>query len=140
MGLLVGYNYAAKDYQRMNDFVKIGRNVSAAISVLCIVLFEAFTHGMISIFIGDAETIRYGVIFFAYRGIGDTAARLQWTNDSCIPGNGQRSTIAAVDCLSAGNPYDPAFGWHGCRIWFVGHRVDAVCGGRSCVGDLYMAI
>lgn len=60
---LVAYNYSAKNYSRMHAFATAARNAGMAFAVICIIAFELFASRLVTIFIGDAETVRYGIDF-----------------------------------------------------------------------------
>ena len=60
---LVAYNYSAKNYSRMHAFATAARNAGMAFAVICIIAFELFASQLVTIFIGDAETVGYGIDF-----------------------------------------------------------------------------
>lgn len=60
---LVAYNYAAKNYKRMNAVGNFARFCGIGFAALCIVVFEIFSHGLIQLFINDAETVELGADF-----------------------------------------------------------------------------
>lgn len=60
---LVAYNYAARDYKRMRETAKCARIAGMAFAALCIVVFEIFAEGIVTIFIKDARTVELGTYF-----------------------------------------------------------------------------
>lgn len=60
---LVGYNYGAKNYDRMKKTASFTFVILAVFCVLCVVIIELFPRAMVSIFIGEPETIRIGAEF-----------------------------------------------------------------------------
>ncbi len=64
---LVAYNYASKNYERMTDFFKTARLVGLIVSVVCVVLYRIFSAPLISAFISDADTVRFGTQFLQSR-------------------------------------------------------------------------
>ena len=60
---LVAYNYASGNYKRMKEFASAARFVGISFAILCVVTFQIFAGDLVGIFIGDAETIRYGTVF-----------------------------------------------------------------------------
>ena len=60
---LVAYNYAAKNYKRMNDVANFTRVLGMGFSALCIVLFEIFASGLVNLFIDEMETVVLGTAF-----------------------------------------------------------------------------
>lgn len=60
---LVAYNYASGNYKRMKEFASAARFVGITFALVCILVFQTFAGGLVSIFIGDAATIEYGTKF-----------------------------------------------------------------------------
>lgn len=60
---LLGYNYAAKNERRMRDSARFSLMLAIGFSVLCVAVFEVFTHSFVSLFIKEAVTVSYGVRF-----------------------------------------------------------------------------
>lgn len=57
---LIGYNYGAKNYQRIHDVNRFAIKILAAISILLLVSCQFFSHGFIRLFINNQETIEIG--------------------------------------------------------------------------------
>lgn len=64
---LVAYNYASKNYKRMNEFFRKARTAGLTVSVLCVVFYRIFAPYIIGAFISDAETVRFGTQFLQSR-------------------------------------------------------------------------
>ncbi len=60
---LIAYNYAAKNYKRMNSVIKCARLGGIAFAVLCIITFETFTGNIVGLFISEEATYALGVDF-----------------------------------------------------------------------------
>lgn len=60
---LIAYNYASKDYERMHKAAKFTRVLAISFSLFCVILFQIFAKPLVSLFIGDAQTIQYGAVF-----------------------------------------------------------------------------
>lgn len=60
---LVAYNYSTKNYRRMKAFTNAARLSGVVFAGLCIVVMEIFAPQVITLFIQDSETVRYGVDF-----------------------------------------------------------------------------
>ena len=60
---LLAYNHAAGNQRRREQAFRLGSLVSLAFSLLCLVCYELFAGPLVSLFIQDAETIRYGATF-----------------------------------------------------------------------------
>ena len=60
---LIAYNYASGDYKRMKAFATTARAVGMGFAFVCIIVFQIFAKGLVNIFIGDAATVEYGIIF-----------------------------------------------------------------------------
>ncbi len=57
---LIGYNFGAKNYQRVQAANRHVIGIMLAISLALTVISEVFSEGIVRIFINDAETIRAG--------------------------------------------------------------------------------
>lgn len=60
---LVAYNYAAKNFKRMQDIVKKASLSGMGFAIFCVVVFELFARTSIQIFIDEPETIAMGMVF-----------------------------------------------------------------------------
>ncbi len=60
---LIGYNFAAKNYDRMHKANVYTRTLTMVFSVFCVIVFEVFARPIVGIFINDPETVAYGVTF-----------------------------------------------------------------------------
>ena len=64
---LVAYNYAAKNYKRMDNFFRAARLAGVVVSVLSVVFYRLCAGMIIQAFISDADTVRYGTEFLQAR-------------------------------------------------------------------------
>lgn len=64
---LAAYNYAAKNYKRMNSFFAAGRAAGIAVCVFSVVMYSFFAPYIVSAFISDADTVRFGTEFLKAR-------------------------------------------------------------------------
>lgn len=64
---LAAYNYAAKNHKRMIGFFRAARLSGLIVSALCVVFYRIFASYIISAFISDAETVRFGTEFLQSR-------------------------------------------------------------------------
>lgn len=60
---LIGYNYAAKNYDRMRGVANHTRALAVGFSLVCIAFFEIFAPQIVGFFIRDAETVALGSAF-----------------------------------------------------------------------------
>lgn len=60
---LLGYNYAARKYERMKKVARFTRVVAVSFSVLCILVFEIWAGPIVGMFLRDPETVRLGSSF-----------------------------------------------------------------------------
>lgn len=60
---LIAYNYAAKNYKRMNAVGNFAQLCGISFAALCIVVFEVFSVGLIHLFINDDKTVELGAHF-----------------------------------------------------------------------------
>jgi multidrug efflux pump len=59
----IGYNYAAKRFDRVKKINGFTRLIAVAFSLLCIAAFELWAEKIVGFFIADGETIRLGAAF-----------------------------------------------------------------------------
>jgi len=64
---LIGYNYAARNYKRMQEFFNAARIVGLIIAGICVLLYYLFADRLIGAFIGETETVRLGTTFLRAR-------------------------------------------------------------------------
>ena len=64
---LIAYNYGAKNRERMNSFFSLARVAVIGFACLCMIVFWVFAEPILSSFIDDGETVRYGVMFIRGR-------------------------------------------------------------------------
>ena len=60
---LIGYNYSAKNTQRMRDAIKVTLILSLAVTTVGAILLFTCANPLVRAFINDAETVRYGSMF-----------------------------------------------------------------------------
>ena len=60
MVALVSYNYANKNFKRMNGVIRTTRIIGISFAVLCIVVFQIFAPELIQLFIKEPETVAMG--------------------------------------------------------------------------------
>lgn len=64
---LISYNYGARNIDRMRRVFTLSRNAVLLLSCVCLALFEIFAGPVLSAFIKEPETVRYGVMFLRGR-------------------------------------------------------------------------
>ena len=64
---LIGYNYAARNYKRMQEFFNAARIAGLIIAGICVLLYYLFADRLIGAFIGETETVRLGTTFLRAR-------------------------------------------------------------------------
>ena len=64
---LVAYNYASKNHKRMKEFFLTAGLAGLVISFACVVLYRVFAAAIVSAFIPDADTVRFGTAFLQSR-------------------------------------------------------------------------
>lgn len=60
---LIGYNYAAKKFKRTEDAFRFGCLISLSFAVLCVVVYEIFAPGLVTLFIKNETTVTYAAAF-----------------------------------------------------------------------------
>lgn len=64
---LLAYSYAAGNHKRMNDTIRLSRNMGLIIAGISIVLYEIFASPLSSFFISDAQTVEMASSFLQIR-------------------------------------------------------------------------
>ncbi len=67
---LMAYNYAAKNYKRMELVNKTGRHAAYAVSAVCILVFQIFPAQIVQLFIRDRATVELGAMILRISCIG----------------------------------------------------------------------
>lgn len=67
---LVAYNYAAKQYDRMERISRFARLAGAVFALLCVLLFELFAPELVRFFMKDEATVVLGSAFLRVACIG----------------------------------------------------------------------
>lgn len=60
---LVAYNYASGDHKRMKKVISACRIAGMGFAFICVFFFEIFAKQIVTVFIGDAQTVAYGEVF-----------------------------------------------------------------------------
>ena len=60
---LVGFNYAAKNYERTENCFRFGVLISLGFALICVAVYEAFAPVLTRLFIDDAATVGYASAF-----------------------------------------------------------------------------
>ena len=95
---LVAYNYAAKNYPRMNSFTKAAQIAGMATACVFIVLFEIFAPQIIWTFIRNKETIAYGTNFLRIACLATPFIISNFQKIYCLQamGKGKESLILGI--------------------------------------------
>jgi len=95
---LVAYNYAAKNYPRMNSFTKAAQIAGMATACVFIVLFEIFAPQIIWVFIRDKATIAYGINFLRIACLATPFIISNFQKIYCLQamGKGKESLILGI--------------------------------------------
>ena len=64
---LVAYNYAAKNYDRMEAFFSASRLAGVAVALCSLILYRSFAAQFIRAFIKDPATVEFGIAFLKVR-------------------------------------------------------------------------
>lgn len=64
---LIGYNYSAKNYDRMDKFFSTARLAVIVVTFICAILFRIFARPVVRAFIADEETVRLGTRYLQGR-------------------------------------------------------------------------
>ncbi len=95
---LVAYNYAAKNYTRMNSFTKAAQVAGMATACFFIAVFQIFAPQIIWIFIRDEATIAYGTDFLRIACLATPFIISNFQKIYCLQamGKGKESLILGI--------------------------------------------
>ena len=95
---LVAYNYASKNYTRMNSFIKRAQIYGLIVAGVCIVIFELFAPQVVWLFIKDEATISYGKNFIRIACLATPFMITNFQKIYCLQamGKGKESLILGI--------------------------------------------
>lgn len=95
---LVAYNFASKNYERMNSFAKTAQNYGMIIAGICIVVFEIFASQIMWLFIKDEATIAFGTNFIRIACLASPFIIINFQKIYCLQamGKGKESLILGI--------------------------------------------
>ena len=95
---LVAYNYAAKNYPRMRDFAHRAQIYGMATAAFFIVVFQVFPRQIVTLFIRDAETVKYGTEFLRIACLATPFMIANFQKVFCLQamGKGKESLLLGV--------------------------------------------
>ena len=95
---LVAYNYAAKNYTRMNSFTKVAQIAGMVTACCFIAVFQIFAPQIIWIFIRDEATIAYGTNFLRIACLATPFIISNFQKIYCLQamGKGKESLILGI--------------------------------------------
>lgn len=64
---LIGFNYAAKNFTRMKNAIRISLLIGLALALIAFVLLEAYAPQSVQFFLNDEQSIGYGAAFVRLR-------------------------------------------------------------------------
>ena len=99
---LVAYNYAAKNYQRMNETIRFARRCNVIFAVVCIVLFELFPRMMVGIFIREAETLAVGEKLLRICCLAIPMMQVTFVANHCFQAMGMGKQTLLLSCSRQG--------------------------------------
>jgi Na+-driven multidrug efflux pump len=95
---LVAYNYAAKNYPRMRDFAHRAQIYGMTTAAFFIVVFQVFPREIVTLFIRDAETVKYGTEFLRIACLATPFMIANFQKVFCLQamGKGKESLLLGV--------------------------------------------
>lgn len=99
---LVAYNYAAANYDRMNETIRFARRCSVVFSVVCIVLFELFPGMMVGIFIREPETLAVGAKLLRICCLAIPLMQVTFIANHCFQAMGMGKQTLLISCSRQG--------------------------------------
>ena len=95
---LIAYNYAARDYKRMRETARCARIAGMGFALLCILVFEIFAEGIVTIFIKDARTVELGTYFLRIACLATPlmVSNIQYSYSFQAMGRGKESLLLSA--------------------------------------------
>ena len=120
---LVGYNYAAKNYERMRRVSMFSWKTAVILSACFVACFAAFAF----VHPRSADQQPWRAVF-ARRLPCRAADQRQFPHQLHLAGHGQRRPVRMPHSLPSGVAQHPPADRHERSYWIVRHDLDAVCG------------
>ncbi len=92
----IGYNYAAKRYNRVRQVNRFTRIIAVCFSLLCVFVFEIFAERIVGLFINDAETIRLGATFLRILCLATPMMAISYLITTMFQATGQGKRALAI--------------------------------------------
>lgn len=95
---LVAYNYAAKNYPRMRDFARRAQIYGMVTACFFIAVFQLLPRQIVTLFIRDAETVKYGTEFLRIACLATPFMIANFQKVFCLQamGKGKESLLLGV--------------------------------------------
>jgi putative MATE family efflux protein len=92
----IGYNFAAKRFNRVRQVNKFTRILAVCFSILCVAAFEIFAETIVGLFINDAETIRLGAAFLRILCLTTPVMAISYLITTMFQATGQGKRALAI--------------------------------------------
>ena len=95
---LVAYNFAARNHERMRAVARCARIAGMSFAAVCIIVFEIFSVGIVTIFIKDAQTVALGSAFLRIACLATPlmVSNIQYAYTFQAMGRGKESLILSA--------------------------------------------
>ena len=92
---LVAFNFAAKNHERMRSVARCARIAGMTFAGICIIVFEIFSSGIVTMFINDAHTVELGSTFLRIACLATPlmVSNIQYSYTFQAMGRGKESLI-----------------------------------------------
>jgi len=99
---LIGYNYSAKNHKRMKNVIYFAGSITIALSVAFMLLYRIFSVPVISFFIKESETVKYGSAFLEIIAFAVPLCALTYSMNTVFQGTGKKLSSLVLSVLRKG--------------------------------------
>lgn len=99
---LIGYNYSAKNYKRMKNVIYFAGGITVFLSVSFMFLYRIFSTPVISFFIKESATVKYGSDFLRVIAFAVPLCGLTYSMNTVFQGTGKKVSSLILSVLRKG--------------------------------------
>ena len=99
---LLGYNYGSGNYQRLKKSIVFTGVVGLTFNFLCTFVFRGFAPGLVSFFIAEENSVRFGSSFLRIIALATPLASLSYLTNTVFQASGRRISSFILSILRKG--------------------------------------
>lgn len=99
---LLGYNYGSGNFQRLKKAIVFTGVVGLSFNCLCTLVFRGFAPGLVSFFIAEENSVRFGSSFLRIIALATPLASLSYLTNTVFQASGRRISSFILSILRKG--------------------------------------